>query len=48
MRQAGLYARSGGRRHRAGQLIAATALLHRAPLITSDAKLRKLKDVATT
>jgi len=31
----------------ADRLIAATALLHRAPLITSDAKLRKLKDVAT-
>lgn len=31
----------------ADRLIAATALLHRAPLITSDAKLRKLKEVAT-
>jgi len=31
----------------ADRLIAATARLHRAPLITSDAKLRKLKDVAT-
>jgi len=29
------------------RLIAATALLHRAPLVTSDAKLRKLKEVAT-
>ena len=29
------------------RLIAATARLHRAPLITSDAKLRKLKEVAT-
>ena len=31
----------------ADRLIAATALLHRAPLITSDARLRKLKEVAT-
>jgi PIN domain nuclease of toxin-antitoxin system len=31
----------------ADRLIAATARLHRAPLITSDAKLRKLKDVTT-
>lgn len=31
----------------ADRLIAATARLHRAPLITSDAKLRKLKEVAT-
>ena len=31
----------------ADRLIAATALLHRAPLITSDVKLRKLKEVAT-
>ena len=31
----------------ADQLIAATARLHRAPLITSDAKLRKLKEVTT-
>ena len=31
----------------ADRLIAATALLHRAPLITSDVKLRKIKDVAT-
>jgi PIN domain nuclease of toxin-antitoxin system len=31
----------------ADRLIAATARLNRAPLITSDAKLRKLKDVAT-
>jgi len=31
----------------ADRLIAATARLHRAPLITSDAKLRKLKEVTT-
>jgi PIN domain nuclease of toxin-antitoxin system len=31
----------------ANRLIAATARLHRAPLITSDANLRKLKEVAT-
>ena len=31
----------------ADRLIAATALLHRAPLITSDARLHKLKEVAT-
>jgi PIN domain nuclease of toxin-antitoxin system len=31
----------------ADRLIAATARFHRAPLITSDAQLRKLKDVAT-
>ena len=31
----------------ADRLIAATARLHRAPLITSDARLRKLKEVAT-
>jgi PIN domain nuclease of toxin-antitoxin system len=31
----------------ADRLIAATARLHRAPLITSDAKLRKLKEVST-
>ena len=31
----------------ADRLIAATALLHRAPLITSDVRLRKLKDVVT-
>ena len=31
----------------ADRLIAATALLHRAPLITSDVKLRKLKEIAT-
>jgi PIN domain nuclease of toxin-antitoxin system len=31
----------------ADRLIAATARLHQAPLITSDAKLRKLKDVTT-
>jgi PIN domain nuclease of toxin-antitoxin system len=31
----------------ADRLIAATARLHRAALITSDAKLRKLKEVAT-
>lgn len=31
----------------ADRLIAATALLHRAPLVTSDAKLRKLKDITT-
>lgn len=31
----------------ADRLIAATALLHRAPLVTSDAKLRKLKEIAT-
>jgi len=31
----------------ADRLIAATALLHRAPLITSDARLRKLKEIAT-
>jgi len=31
----------------ADRLIAATAQLHRAPLITSDAKLRKLKEVTT-
>ena len=30
----------------AGRLIAATALLHRAPLVSSDAKLRKLKEIA--
>ena len=31
----------------ADRLIAATARLHRAPLMTSDVKLRKLKEVAT-
>jgi len=31
----------------ADRLIAATARLHRAPLITSDARLRKLKEVTT-
>ena len=31
----------------ADRLIAATALLHRAPLVTSDARLRKLKEIAT-
>lgn len=31
----------------ADRLIAATALLHRAPLVTSDVRLRKLKEVAT-
>ena len=31
----------------ADRLIAATAQLHRAPLITSDTKLRKLKEVTT-
>jgi PIN domain nuclease of toxin-antitoxin system len=31
----------------ADRLIAATARLHRAPLITSDAKLRRLKEVTT-
>lgn len=31
----------------ADRLIAATALLHRAPLITSDAKLRNLEEVTT-
>jgi PIN domain nuclease of toxin-antitoxin system len=31
----------------ADRLIAATARLHRAPLITSDTKLRKLKEVTT-
>lgn len=31
----------------ADRLIAATALLHRAPLITSDARLHRLKEVAT-
>jgi PIN domain nuclease of toxin-antitoxin system len=31
----------------ADRLIAATARLHRAPLITSDTKLRKLREVAT-
>jgi PIN domain nuclease of toxin-antitoxin system len=31
----------------ADRLIAATARMHRAPLITSDAKLRRLKEVAT-
>jgi PIN domain nuclease of toxin-antitoxin system len=31
----------------ADRLIAATALLHRAPLVTSDAKLRKLKEITT-
>jgi PIN domain nuclease of toxin-antitoxin system len=31
----------------ADRLIAATALLHRAPLIASDARLRKLKEVTT-
>ena len=31
----------------ADRLIAATARLHRAPLITSDARLRKLKEIAT-
>ena len=31
----------------ADRMIAATARLHRAPLITSDAKLRKLKEVTT-
>ena len=31
----------------ADRLIAATARLHRAPLITSDAKLRKLKEITT-
>lgn len=29
------------------RLIAATAFLHRAPLVTSDAKLRKLKEIVT-
>ena len=31
----------------ADRLIAATAQLHQAPLITSDAKLRKLREIAT-
>lgn len=31
----------------ADRLIAATAFLHRAPLVTSDAKLRKLKEIVT-
>jgi PIN domain nuclease of toxin-antitoxin system len=31
----------------ADRLIAATARLHRAPLITSDARLRKLKEITT-
>jgi len=31
----------------ADRLIAATARLHRSPLITSDAKLRKLKEITT-
>lgn len=31
----------------ADRLIAATALFHQAPLVTSDAQLRKLKEVAT-
>lgn len=31
----------------ADRLIAATALLHRAPLVTSDVKLRKLKEIST-
>ena len=31
----------------ADRLIAATALLYRAPLVTSDTKLRKLKSVST-
>lgn len=31
----------------ADRLIAATALLHRAPLVTSDAKLRKLRELTT-
>jgi len=31
----------------ADRLIAATARLHRAPLITSDAKMRKLKEITT-
>ena len=31
----------------ADRLIAASALLHRAPLVTSDTKLRKLREIAT-
>ena len=44
-----VLSRSDGFSHNdpADRLIAATAMFHRAKLVTSDAKLRKLKDLAT-